>query len=38
MGRALASTLEEEGVTIAGVLVDGTTEAINDHQDGRVAD
>jgi hypothetical protein len=29
MGRALASTLEEEGVAIAGIVVDGTTEAVN---------
>jgi hypothetical protein len=29
MGRALASTLEEEGVSIEGVVVDGTTEEIS---------
>jgi hypothetical protein len=29
MGRALAATLEEEGLPIAGIVVDGTTEEIS---------
>ena len=29
MGRALAATLEQEGVVVSSFVVDGTTEAIN---------
>ena len=29
MGRALAATLEEEGLIVSSLVVDGTTDAIN---------